>query len=1004
MRKIGVLLLALALVMPGFAQVKIYDTVYQKVDPGPTFTEMPRTAEEWSPPPPTKAEKLAGFIPFTRPEPQDIKPWSKPRQEERVEKMEAIVTKGEATSLWCAIYALEPLRKFRISLSAPFPIEVRYVHFWAQRTDWRGRTYYITPELLLRMEGGFTSFPAEGGTLQKRPLDIPKGECRLFWFTLRIPENAKPQTYKALLKLQSEGKPALSLPLEIKVLPISLKKPPDKRWLLYSDSWLWGKLSDDKVLSILKEISSYGIDGLTELPFGELKVKSIEDIEYDPSPFLRFVRLMRKVGMKGPHTIGIWAESLCANALNLPVDLNKKWPEELKEGVRRVARKVVSTLRSCHVDWLFYGWDEPGPDNLSALQQYQCWWEGGAKTYVTFYQRATYEVAGHWMSAPCFSAWLVNNKESAEWARRKCDENGQRFLWYGSGCYLGQEGRMFPNRYLTGWLFWKTKADGQVSWTFVRPHEDPFNDFDGVNANSVEPKDQCIVYPYFERPNDYNSLLGLLPTIQWEAMREGINDYKYAYTLKSMIEYAKRVAEGKDSEKARRLRQITEETEKIFTQLEESVPWGNEVDKIGFNNGNLASVRRTMAVLLERLAQALEGNIPSETGKSKRITLRIKILPPQLPPSESLTAVDIPEIMHPPKIDGYLDDECWKEATILDQFGEHQTATPSPKDIATTALLCYDANNLYIAFSCRSPQPVEANAWGRDNDHIWQEESVEIFIATAEEPHRYAHFIINAKGSIYDELVYDTAWNPNIKAATTTGEDGWSCEVMLPFHELPFPLTPAEKGTFRLNLCRNHKPLGGGMSHWTWSTTYGYYHNPSRFGIGSWQKGYVVLRRIEVPCFFGEDKVELVLLNKGKEEKVAEIGGKRLNLPPQEEVRYEMKVPGEVGEHKVTVPISYEGKAMILYLSYSIPKPMKVFAPTLLVENGRITLPIAFNTSPSLSRKLCLGNALGKRQCISLPSRGEVFSTIDLPEGLTHLRLWLASAPNYIEEITVVNL
>ncbi len=103
---------------------------------------------------------------------------------------------------------------------------------------------------------------------------------------------------------------------------------------------------------------------------------------------------------------------------------------------------------------------------------------------------------------------------------------------------------MFPIRYLTGWLFWKTKADAQVSWTFVRPHEDPVNDFDGNQANQVEPKDQCTAYPHVERPNDYNSMVGIIPTIQWEAIREGISDYCYAYTLQNLIEYARSLVKG----------------------------------------------------------------------------------------------------------------------------------------------------------------------------------------------------------------------------------------------------------------------------------------------------------------------------------------------------------------------------------------------------------------------------------------------------------------------------
>jgi hypothetical protein len=313
----------------------------------------------------------------------------------------------------------------------------------------------------------------------------------MFWVQISVPENAQAGEHSFTLTFQAANKSPLKLPLTVRVSPFRLLKPPDKRWLLYSDSWLLSNLPDDKLLSVLKEIADAGIDGLTELPFGKLDLTELKEgkIAYDPEPLLRWLSLMRKAGLRGPHTIGTFIEDQAAKALGLTVDLNKEWDERLAEAMRLIAGTVVKTLRPHRFDWLFYGWDEPGPENLRAIQQYRCWREGGAKTYVTFYQRGTYEVADRWMAHPCFSVGLINRKETAEWARKECDKNGQKFFWYGSGCYLGQEGRMFPNRYLTGWLFWKTKADGQVSWTFIRPHEDPFNDFDGSKANSVEPKD-----------------------------------------------------------------------------------------------------------------------------------------------------------------------------------------------------------------------------------------------------------------------------------------------------------------------------------------------------------------------------------------------------------------------------------------------------------------------------------------------------------------------------------
>jgi hypothetical protein len=116
---------------------------------------------------------------------------------------------------------------------------------------------------------------------------------------------------------------------------------------LYSDVGLWDRLPEEKVLSILQDIADHGIDGLTELPFGKLDLSQLKEsiVRYDPELLLRIHRLMNQVGLKGPHTIGVFAESEAVKALGLQIDLNKGWDEQLKEAMRLIARTVVETLK-----------------------------------------------------------------------------------------------------------------------------------------------------------------------------------------------------------------------------------------------------------------------------------------------------------------------------------------------------------------------------------------------------------------------------------------------------------------------------------------------------------------------------------------------------------------------------------------------------------------------------------------------------------------------------------
>ena len=59
----------------------------------------------------------------------------------------------------------------------------------------------------------------------------------------------------------------------------------------------------------------------------------------------------------------------------------------------------------------------------------------------------------------------------------------QKTLFGSAGC----------NRFMTGFHFWRTGATGAWSWTFLRPKDDAYNDFDG--ASRGEAKDACIAYP-----------------------------------------------------------------------------------------------------------------------------------------------------------------------------------------------------------------------------------------------------------------------------------------------------------------------------------------------------------------------------------------------------------------------------------------------------------------------------------------------------------------------------
>jgi len=96
---------------------------------------------------------------------------------------------------------------------------------------------------------------------------------------------------------------------------------------------------------------------------------------------------------------------------------------------------------------------------------------------------------------------------------------GARFWWYTNAA------RELPavRRYLAGVWFWHTGAEGQGYWVYQSSwrRTRPFQDLEGdLHAHDY------VAYPDLDGPT---------PTIQWECMRQGIDDARYLYTLEAAL-------------------------------------------------------------------------------------------------------------------------------------------------------------------------------------------------------------------------------------------------------------------------------------------------------------------------------------------------------------------------------------------------------------------------------------------------------------------------------------
>jgi hypothetical protein len=143
-------------------------------------------------------------------------------------------------------------------------------------------------------------------------------------------------------------------------------------------------------------------------------------------------------------------------------------------------------------------------------------------------------VTRKWPEVDVICTGIPSNDKEA----RKLKQMGKQWWIYSNSALTSRN--LGYTRYVFGFGAWCWGVDGVVPWTFQMSqgcNGNPFTVLDGPEV--------MVAYPGIKGP---------IPTPTWEAIRDGINDYKYIYLLKKMISDAK----GRGNAKAKLIEQQLE--------------------------------------------------------------------------------------------------------------------------------------------------------------------------------------------------------------------------------------------------------------------------------------------------------------------------------------------------------------------------------------------------------------------------------------------------------------
>jgi hypothetical protein len=161
----------------------------------------------------------------------------------------------------------------------------------------------------------------------------------------------------------------------------------------------------------------------------------------------------------------------------------------------------------------------------------------------------------------------------------------------------------------------------------------------------------------------------------------------------------------------------------------------------------------------------------------------------------------------PPKIDGSLDDPCWKEMPSSSGFTDQTLGTAVGND--TTVWIGYDDKHIYVAFHCQESQPkrivareTKRGAGFTGEDYV----RLRLNLFNTRRPEEESRLDVNPLGTQTASFAGGRAlkqeWEGFWQSAARVVEDGWTAELAIPWRSFTRPAATGQPVTVGVNFER----------------------------------------------------------------------------------------------------------------------------------------------------------------------------------------------------------
>lgn len=457
-------------------------------------------------------QKAKGYCLFSRDYMVDIYPDTKPKKEEFIKNISGFASAGEIEPLTFALRSYKDLGKIRIlatDLKGPktipsSDIRIGYVSNRISRINADGSVYTIKPRYVM----------------SSSEIDLPKDTTRWFWANVRVPKDAVPGLYKGefILEFDNGKKDLVGVSFEVIGPHLSGLDVPVGPWGLEirvpwfaEDMKEYNAKMDDKCLELMRE---YGCTSFSSGLNIRLEGKG-KDLKLDFTNADRIMKLAKDKGMKLFVNYGTAINGISLYGYPKPIEPSAFGFEDVQAFYKHIF--AIMDRHSQEAGWIplvIIISDEPMGEDVGKCAKNAELLKNCVTERIRF-AGATSMGEKHKENLPLVQNLdIANFNNHDKWAINEANKGG-------------------------GWAFY----NGGNRWTFG-PYMFMLKNKENMKFRLAWHWNSNAGDPYYAldcREDDYawansNAKGELVTSLEFERIREGIDDYRYLLTLKGLLE------------------------------------------------------------------------------------------------------------------------------------------------------------------------------------------------------------------------------------------------------------------------------------------------------------------------------------------------------------------------------------------------------------------------------------------------------------------------------------